>query len=46
MTIAALLYREMTMGKTIAIVGASADRAKYGNKAVRAFFREGGLFIW
>ena len=29
------------MGKTIAIVGASADRAKYGNKAVRAFIQGG-----
>jgi|SRR5665213_653263 len=27
--------------KTIAIIGASADRAKYGNKAVRAFLRQG-----
>ncbi len=29
------------MRKTIAIVGASADRAKYGNKAVRAFLQGG-----
>jgi len=29
------------MSKTIAIVGASADRAKYGNKAVRAFVQGG-----
>ena len=29
------------MGKTIAIVGASTDRAKYGNKAVRAFIQGG-----
>lgn len=29
------------MDKTIAIVGASADRAKYGNKAIRAFGQEG-----
>lgn len=28
-------------GKTVAIVGASADRAKFGNKAVRAFARQG-----
>ena len=27
--------------KTIAIIGASADRAKFGNKAVRAFLRQG-----
>ncbi|MFZ4438947.1 MAG: CoA-binding protein [Syntrophales bacterium] len=31
------------MGKTIAIVGASTDRAKYGNKAVRAFIQGGWL---
>ena len=30
----------MTM-KTIAIIGASADRAKFGNKAVRAFLKQG-----
>ena len=29
------------MDKTIAIIGASADRAKYGNKAVRAFVQGG-----
>lgn len=27
--------------KTIAIIGASNDRAKYGNKAVRAFLQQG-----
>jgi predicted CoA-binding protein len=27
--------------KTIAIIGASADRNKYGNKAVRAFLQQG-----
>ena len=27
--------------KTVAILGASADRAKFGNKAVRAFVRQG-----
>jgi uncharacterized protein len=27
--------------KTIAILGASADRNKFGNKAVRAFLRQG-----
>jgi len=29
------------MSKTIAIVGASADRSKFGNKAVRAHLAEG-----
>lgn len=29
------------MTKTVAIVGASNDRNKYGNKAVRAFLRQG-----
>ncbi len=27
--------------KTVAIIGASADRAKFGNKAVRAFAQQG-----
>ena len=27
--------------KTIAIIGASADRSKFGNQAVRAFLRQG-----
>jgi uncharacterized protein len=27
--------------KTVAIIGASNDRAKFGNKAVRAFLRQG-----
>jgi predicted CoA-binding protein len=27
--------------KTIAIIGASADRSKFGNKAVRAFLQQG-----
>ena len=27
--------------KTVAIIGASADRAKYGNKSVRAFVQQG-----
>jgi predicted CoA-binding protein len=27
--------------RTVAIIGASADRAKYGNKAVRAFAQQG-----
>ena len=29
------------MKKTVAIIGASANRAKYGNKAVRAFLQQG-----
>lgn len=29
------------MMKTVAVLGASADRAKYGNKAVRAFRQQG-----
>jgi uncharacterized protein len=29
------------MPKVVAIVGASSDRAKFGNKAVRAFARQG-----
>lgn len=33
------------MAKTIAIVGASADRGKYGNKAVRAF-KDGGWTVY
>jgi len=33
------------MGQTIAIVGASADRRKYGNKAVRAF-QQGGWTVY
>ncbi len=32
------------MSKTIAIVGASTDRRKYGNKAVRAF-KQGGWSV-
>ena len=27
--------------KTVAVIGASADRSKFGNKAVRAFLQEG-----
>src|ERR671919_82658 len=27
--------------KTVAIIGASADRAKYGNRALRAYERQG-----
>lgn len=33
------------MGKSIAIVGASTDRSKYGNKAVRAF-KQGGWTVY
>ena len=33
------------MSKTIAIVGASSDRTKYGNKAVRAF-KQGGWTVY
>jgi len=33
------------MAKTIAIVGASSNRRKYGNKAVRAF-RDGGWDVY
>jgi len=33
------------MSNTIAILGASADRAKFGNKAVRAFHQR-GFTVW
>lgn len=33
------------MSQTIAIVGASTDRSKYGNKAVRAF-KDGGWTVY
>ncbi len=33
------------MKQTIAILGASADRAKFGNKAVRAFLQH-GFTVW
>ena len=29
------------MGKVVAVIGASSDRSKFGNKAVRAFTRQG-----
>jgi hypothetical protein len=32
---------DIYMNKTIAIIGASGDRGKYGNKAVRAFVKGG-----
>ncbi len=28
-------------GKTVAVIGASADRSKYSNKAIRAYLRQG-----
>lgn len=34
------------MNKTVAIVGASIDRAKYGNKAVRAYLQKGGWTVY
>jgi predicted CoA-binding protein len=33
------------MSKTVAIIGASADRAKFSNKAVRAFVHQGYTVI-
>jgi len=33
------------MSKTVAVVGASSDRRKYGNKALRAFREEGHTVI-
>ena len=33
------------MGKTVAVVGASSDRGKFGNKAVRAFQAQGHRVI-
>jgi len=35
------MHEEHAMKKSVAIVGASADRAKFGNKAVRAFVKGG-----
>jgi uncharacterized protein len=35
----------MVKGRTVAVVGASADRLKYGNKAVRAF-RDAGWTVF
>ena len=29
------------MGKVVAVIGASSDRRKFGNRAVRAFARQG-----
>jgi predicted CoA-binding protein len=33
------------MGKIVAVIGASADRHKFGNKALRAFARQGYTVI-
>jgi predicted CoA-binding protein len=33
------------MSKTVAVIGASSHRHKYGNKAVRAFLRQGHTVI-
>ena len=33
------------MQKTVAVIGASANRAKFGNKALRAFERQGYTVI-
>jgi predicted CoA-binding protein len=33
------------MPQTVAVIGASSDRAKFGNKAVRAF-RQRGYTVW
>jgi predicted CoA-binding protein len=34
-------YRDSAIMKTVAIIGASNDRGKFGNKAVRAFVKQG-----
>jgi len=33
------------MSKTVAVIGASSHRHKYGNKALRAFARQGYIVI-
>jgi predicted CoA-binding protein len=33
------------MAKTVAVIGASGNRAKYGNKALRAFEKQGYIVI-
>ncbi len=33
------------MGRTVAVIGASTDRRKFGNKALRAFARQGYTVI-
>jgi predicted CoA-binding protein len=33
------------MAKTVAVIGASSNRAKFGNKALRAFARQGYVVI-
>jgi predicted CoA-binding protein len=37
----AALFSETYIMKTVAIIGASNDRAKFGNKAVRAYLEKG-----
>jgi uncharacterized protein len=34
-----------SMSKTVAVIGASSNRGKYGNKALRAFLRQGFTVI-
>jgi predicted CoA-binding protein len=34
-------YRSVLMSKVVAVIGASSDRSKFGNKAVRAFANQG-----
>jgi predicted CoA-binding protein len=41
MTILVMVTKTDIQSKTVAIIGASTDRAKYGNKAVRAFVQRG-----
>jgi len=33
------------MGKVVAVIGASNDRSKFGNRAVRAFLRQGSTVV-
>jgi predicted CoA-binding protein len=33
------------MGRVVAVIGASSDRSKFGNKAVRAFLRHGDTVV-
>src|SRR5258708_38775906 len=41
MALCSVPFNDIESMRTIAILGASADRSKFGNKAVRAFQREG-----
>jgi uncharacterized protein len=34
-------HRERTMPKIVAVIGASSNRRKFGNRAVRAFTQQG-----